>query len=398
MKKLLSIVLTLSLGAAMLLGCSTTASSAAGETKAGETQAAASGDSDDLKGAHVWVFKSQGNLFGDLMFQGFKEVVEKKGGKAVHKSPAETTVAAQVKLLDELITQGVKSISISTNGDQGYEEIVKKAQAAGIPFVSADSALAENLRVTHVNPTTQAGIGSSLVQAAVCIKLGVGYPEDGDLEKACEAALAAYSGEMINLGVLSASIDTPVQNGWIAKMNDELKKPMYEGKVNTTLDIKYGNDVLTESTTQANAFITENKVDVIISPTTIGMAAAGQALTSNPGSKIKLTGLGLPSEMQSFMPLAASDDEFSKVCPYMMLWDVIDLGRVTAGAAVAASEGTFDGKDGSGFSLEAFGNYPARDFKAQIDPDNPEGTATVVVVGLPFVFDKNNMAEWKDIL
>lgn len=406
MKKIFAVVVAVCLVATCLLaGCTSNApaaSQAAGGDMAASQAPAASaaggdtGSSSDLKGANVWVFKSQGNKFGDLMYEGFKEVMESKGEKAVFKAPAETTVTAQVQLLDELITQGVKSICISTNGDQGYEEVIKKATAAGIPVISADSKLPADLRVTHINPTTQAGIGTSLVQAAVLIKLGISYPADKDLEKAATDALASYSGPEMKFGVLSASVDTPVQNGWIEKMKLELQKDMYKGKVNPELDVKYGNDELTQSTTQANAFISENKVDVIISPTTIGMAAAGQALTAAPTSKIKLTGLGLPSEMQSFMPVSADEDEFSKICPYMMLWDVIDMGRVMGAAAYAATQKTFDGKAGSSFEMDAYGDYQARSYSAENDPDGGEGT--VVIVGDPYVFDKSNMATWIPIL
>ncbi|MDR0599690.1 MAG: substrate-binding domain-containing protein [Treponema sp.] len=347
-------------------------------------------------GVNAWVFKSSGIIFGDLLYQGFKEVMDSKGEKSTYQAPAEPTVTAQVQILDELITQGVKSISISTNGDQGYDRIMQKAKDAGVPLFSADSALSPDLRVTHINPTSQTGIGTALIQAAVLINLRIPYPADKDLAKAVNAALASYNGPEMKFGVLSASVDTPVQNGWIVKMHEELQKDIYKGKVNPELDVKYGNDVLTESTTQANAFISENKVSVIISPTTIGMAAAGQALSAAPNSGIKLTGLGLPSEMQSFMPLSPNDDEFSKVCPYMMLWDVIDMGRVLAGAAYAATQGTFDGKPGSSFQLDAYSSYPARTYKAENDPDGKPGT--VVIVGDPYVFYKDNMADWINVL
>ena len=69
------------------------------------------------------------------MYEGFSEYLEAKGEKTAYKSPAETTVAAQVQMLDELITQNVASITISTNGDAGYDEVFKKAQEKGIPIV-----------------------------------------------------------------------------------------------------------------------------------------------------------------------------------------------------------------------------------------------------------------------
>ena len=42
--------------------------------------------------------------------------------------------------------------------------------------------------------------------------------------------------------------------------------------------IKY--EMTVDDLTQAQAFIAENSVDCIISPTTVGIAAAGQALKS----------------------------------------------------------------------------------------------------------------------
>ena len=375
-----------------LVGCSTTEST--GGTEGGaEKPAAEAGKGDaSMEGTHVFMFKSTGNSFGDLMYEGFSEYLEAKGEKTAYKSPAETTVAAQVQMLDELITQNVASITISTNGDAGYDEVFKKAQEKGIPIVSVDSEANPEYRICHTNQAEPQDIGSYLVQAAVLITLGVDYPGDGKMEETVKTELGKYSGDEIKLGVLSASIDTPVQNSWIAAMETELAKDFYAGKVSPELDKKYGNDDLTESTTQAQAFIAENAVDCIISPTTVGIAAAGQALKS-ANSEIKLTGLGLPSEMQSFMPKSADEDAFEYVCPYMMLWDVIHLGAVSGAATYAAVNDGFDGSVGSSFEMDAFRDYEAATYEAY---ESGEGTA--VLAGTPFIFEKNNMAEWIDVL
>ncbi|HHV11601.1 MAG TPA: substrate-binding domain-containing protein [Clostridiales bacterium] len=386
-KKLLALGLSISMIVSAMAGCSTTNQQATGGADSGKASTGA--NSDSLEGAHVFMFKSTGNTFGDLMFEGFEEYMKSNNQKAVYKSPAETTVAAQVQLLDELITQKVASITISTNGDAGYDEVFKKAKDAGIVITSIDSAASPDYRTTHVNQADPNDIGAYLVQAAVLITLGIDYPEDGDMKAAVTTALSSYSGDEIVLGVLSASIDTPVQNSWIAAMEVELKDSVYAGKVSPTIDKKYGNDDLTESTTQAQAFVAENKVDCIISPTTVGIAAAGQTLKSS-NSKIKLTGLGLPSEMQSFMPSAASDDAFASVCPYMMLWDVIHLGAVSAASTLATIDGSFDGAVGSSFQMDAFREYPATTYEAY---DNGDG-GTAVLAGTPYVFYKGNMADW----
>lgn len=380
MKKGLAIALSACLVLTMFTGC--------GKSGAPTTSGGTTGG---LAGANVFMFKSTGNSFGDKMFQGFSEVIKADGGTPINKSPAQTTVQGQVQLITELITQKVASITISTNGDTGYDEVFKKAKDAGIKIVSVDSKASAAYRVTHVDPTSQVGIGQSLVQAATLIALHKDYPADGDLQKACDAALASYTGKEIKFGVLSAAIDTPVQNGWIDKMKAELARSVYKGKVSSSLDIKYGNDDPTASTTQANAFVSENSVNVIISPTTIGMVAAGQVLKNNPSCKIKLTGLGLPSEMKDYCPNSASDDAFNSVCPYMFLWDVYDLGRVAAAATWAACKEGYTGAVGSTFKLAAMDDYPARTFTTI---QHPSDSGTEVLVGKPFSFYKGNMAEW----
>ena len=373
---------------AMAMGLATTMALAA------PAAVSAAGNTSDVSGSHVFMFKSVGNAFGVIMYEGFSSYMEQVGENCTEKSPAETTVAAQVQLIDEAITQGCKSISISTNGDTGFDEVFAKAQEKGVPIVSVDSSASADYRVTHNNQASTEDIGAMQVRAAVLQVLGVAYdPEDATMEKTVEAALTDYDGDEIRLGVLSAGIDTPVQNGWIAVMEKELQKDIYKGKVSPELNKKYGDDEATKSTTQAQAFLAENNVDAIISPTTVGIAAAGEVLTQAK-SDIKLTGLGLPSEMKNYMPATADDDEFSFVCPYMMLWDVSHLGASTAAIQMAVQNDGFDGSEGSTVDMEAWGEYDAETFTAE---DNGDG-GTGVLTGQPYVFYKDNMAEWVDKL
>ncbi|MFC2420284.1 MAG: substrate-binding domain-containing protein, partial [Treponema maltophilum] len=348
-------------------------------------------DGGSVKDAHVFIFKSTGNTFGTLMYQGFQTHMNSMGEKCVDKSPADTTVAAQVQMIKELINQGIKSLTISVNGDEGFDEVIALAKQKGIKVISVDSALKASQREAHVIPASQQEVGQALIQAAVCIKLGVPYPKDGNMKKAAANALASYNGKVINLGILSAGVTTTVQNNWIAAMEVELKDPIYKGKVNPVLDKKYGDDDLTKSTTQANAFVSENKVDVIISPTTVGMMAAGEVLKSSK-SAIKLTGLGLPSEMKAYMPSSPSDNEFASVCPYMFLWDVIDLGYTAAVAVDSLCKGTYNSAVGKELKVPAYGEYPDRVMKTISDPDAPGGT--LISVGAPYSFHKGNMAVW----
>lgn len=118
-KRLLSIFLCLAMLSAVIMGCSTGKEKNACEIK--EKNVAEAEEEDALEGTHVFMFKSVGNSFGNLMYEGFAEYLTTKGEKVAYWSPEETTVDAQVKIMEELIAQNVASITISTNGSTGYE-------------------------------------------------------------------------------------------------------------------------------------------------------------------------------------------------------------------------------------------------------------------------------------
>ena len=402
MKKLFALLLVLVMMVA-IAGCATeeAAPSTGGETKTeAKTEAAKTEAAKTEAEKHVFMFKSTGNLFGDLMYRGFEEAVTSLGGVAEYVSPAETTAAAQVQLVEELINQGVSSITISANDGDAFNAIAKLAESKGVKLLSADSAINPAVRTSHTIPTTIDGVGRHLVYAAIMILAEVPYEEGMDMSAKTNEILKAdtFKADPIKVGILSATTTSPVQNLWIASMEKELAMlaEMYPGNIldaneskdDSMLDIKYGNDDPQDSVTQANAFISEDAVDVIVAPTTVGMFAGGQQLVNNPDSKIKLTGLGLPSEMANFMPTSAAN-EFDAVCPYMMLWNVIDLGAVSGAAAVASVAGTYDGSVGSSF------DYDGTTYEAIADPDSD---GAVIVVGNPFVFYQGNMEVWKETL
>lgn len=381
-----------------LAGCSTTTSTVGDETEAEIEIEIEASEEDTVKeevsldGAHVFLFKSEDNPFGTLMYEGFEEYMAELEVTTVYKAPKEATARAQIEMLEELISQNVGSITISASGDEGYDEVFEKAHEAGIPVVSVDSEVNTEYRICHVEQALSQEIGSYLVQAAVLITLGIDYPGDGKMEATVKEELDKYSGEKIQLGILSSSEDSPAQSEWIAAIEEELEKDFYSDKVSSELDIKYGHDDDVESKVQAGAFLREDKVDCIISPTTVGLAAAAQVLNDN-NSKVKLTGLGLPSEMQEFMPLSEEEDAFESVCPYMILWDVSHLGATAAAAICAAVNDGFTGEAGEMFEMNIFRDYEETRYEAYTG-----GVDTSVLAGVPIIFYKGNMAEWIEVL
>ena len=284
---------------------------------------------------------------------GFGEVMERNNEKYFDKSPSEANVGSQVQMIETLTMQQVKSITISASGTTGYDEVLKRAVAKGIKVVSTDSPASPKYRVTHVEHTRTNEVGKWLARAATLIACGVDYgdpneeaewdnnlllrgPVKNALDKRIDLIHSATGEDdkpkQVKFGILSSTQDSPSQNEWIKFIQKELQNSddeelngLYsEALIDTNPDILYGDDEAVKSTEKANIFI-ERNVDVIIAPTTVGMAAAATAIKDRKVSNVKLTGLGMPSECYGTMPTGINDPnpDCASVCPYMMLWDVI---------------------------------------------------------------------------
>ena len=160
----------------------------------------------------------------------------------------------------------------------------------------------------------------------------------------------------------------------------------------TLVEVAYGDDENQKSTDQTQALLSKYPdLKVICAPTTVGIAAAAKVLQDKK-STVKLTGLGLPSEMAAYI-----GDDADHSCPYMFLWNPIDLGRLAA----HASGGVYVGTKGS---LKMEGGTIGGTFTAGNMENSPytltavEGTNySEIILGQPFRFDGANIAEWAQV-
>ena len=81
------------------------------------------------------------------------------------------------------------------------------------------------------------------------------------------------------------------------------------------------------------------------------------------------------------------DDE-AHSCPYMYLWNPLDVGSLGAYTSMALVEGTITGKAGDKFQAGEMGDY-------QVIEASDGGTE--IILGPPFKFDSTNIAEWKAV-
>jgi rhamnose transport system substrate-binding protein len=181
-----------------------------------------------------------------------------------------------------------------------------------------------------------------------------------------------------DFAVLSASPDAANQNAWIAAMKDALKDPKY-AKLNL-VDTVYGNDQSEESSRQALALVDKYpKLKLIMAPTTVAIAAASKALSDEKlCDKVKVSGLGLPSEMITYTKNGCA--------PEFALWSFVDLGYLTYYTTYLLSTGAIKGVEGEQFVAGRMGTYSITK-----DPTRPNTNALRVLMGPFTIYNKDNV-------
>ena len=304
---------------------------------------------DDMKIALV--VKALGIGFFEAAAKGAEEAAAELGGvKIIYTGPTDTTAEGQIEVINSLIAQGVDAIAISANDPDALVPSLKKAMSRGITVISWDSGVAADGRQMHLNPSSNALIGNTI------IKLAADHmPSGGDV------------------AILSASATATNQNIWI----EEAKKvlPNYSG-VNLVATV-YGDDLSDKSYREAQGLMSSYpNLKAIIAPTTVGILAASQAVTdAGKIGEINVTGLGLPSEMAGAVDSGATKS--------FAIWNPIDLGYSAAMLAHNIANGA---KTGPGATIEM-----GRMGSATLDDNNEAAMSD------PFTYDSSNIDQFKTI-
>ena len=315
--------------------------------------AAAAGEGQKL----AMVVKSAGNAFMELAAGAFKETAEAEGATVEIVYPEAPTADAQIKVLDNLISQDFDAIAISANDVNALQAKLQEAMDAGIKVSSFDSAPNPDSRQIFVNQAGTVEVAQALMDAVLDITGGEGQ-----------------------WAILSATSQAANQNAWIDAMKTIMEGDEKYSKLEL-VEVAYGDDLPDKSTEQTAALL-QNYPDlkVICAPTTVGIGAAAKYLQDN-GAACKITGLGLPSEMKEY----TGDD---KACPYFYLWNMEGLGTLTAYTTMAMVAGDITGAAGDTYTAGVLGDYEV--------VEAADG-GTEVILGAPMEFNGENIEEWAEI-
>jgi rhamnose transport system substrate-binding protein len=295
------------------------------------------------------VAKSLGNGFFDAVHKGAQEAAKELDAEVIFVGPTTPTAEGQIETLNSLIAQRVDAIAVSANDPDALAPTLKKAMDRGIKVVSYDSAVAQSGRQAHLAPSSDQLIGETVV--ALVAELA---PEGKG-----------------KFAVVSATPTSTNQNSWLEQMRTALAaQPGLQ-----MVAVAYGDDVSDKSYREAAALLKQHPdLAVLVSISSVGIVASAKAVEdAGLTGKVKVTGLGLPSELAGYVQKG--------VVPKFAIWNPIDLGYSITQIAVNLARGAEVAKPVS------MGRMGEVTFAAD----------GVGAMSKPFIYDASNVAEFAKI-
>ena len=302
-------------------------SSSSGSSQSSSTGASANAEAPIKKGLKVVSIPKQlGNPYEEFEHSGVQEAMKELGGSDRIQGSTDAGASSQVPIINSIVQQKPAAIVIAGNDPNAVAPALKQAAQRGIKVVAMDSDVAPDARSVFVNQVTTKLVGQNQVES-----------------------IAKQIGNKGQIAILSATANATNQNAWIKVMKDTLKDPKY--KDIKLVKVAYGDDDDQKSFQQMQGLIQAYpNLKGVISPTTVGVAAAARYLSKSPEKgKVKLTGLGFPNQMRKFVD-DGTVDEFQ-------LWVPKDVGYLAGQAAAALKAGRITGKEGEKFKAGRLGEY-----------------------------------------
>lgn len=301
----------------------------------------------------VYIPKNTGNPYFDPMIEGFRKAAEETGAEFTTVAPATADATSQLPLIKDQVQRGVNVLALSPNSPDALNPALRDAMRRGITVLTVDSDLtghedARTAAVLTVDPRT---VGQSQVELM--------------------GSLIDYRGK---IAILSATTDAPNQNAWIAVMKETLANdPKYKDM--ELVEIVYGNDEPQKSLTECEALLTKHPdLRGIISPTTVGIAAAAQCVeTAGKAAQVKVTGLGTPNQMRRFVK--------NGTVQAFALWSPYDEGYLAGQLGYQIASGSLKPAPGQSFQAGTLGERTFRE-------------NNVVITGPPVTFTAENIDDF----
>lgn len=291
--------------------------------------------------------KSKGNAYFISCKTGAERAAKDLGVDLIFDGPTDPDPAKQNEIVENWITLGVDVIAAACENKEGISTALRKAKTKGIKVITYDSDALSDARDFFVNQATPEGIANALMDEA--------------------ARLCDTQGEF---AIITASLTAANMNEWQKYI--ELRRASTYPNLKMVA-LRPCDDLKDRAQAEATALLGANPnlklIMAICSPAVPGAAEAVKQ--AGKTGKVKVIGLGLPSENRNYVKEGVTDT--------VILWKTEDLGYLTVYAAQALASGILKPGD----KLLAAG--PLGSFDVQGDN---------ILLGKPFLFTKDNIDQF----
>lgn len=296
----------------------------------------------------LMVSKQAGNAYFAAAEAGASKAAQELGDTVIFNSPANATASEQAQIINSAIAQHVNGIILSAIDPNAVVPDMQRALKQGIKAVTYDADINKSGRLAMAMQATSEGIGETLAQV-MC-----------DVVPNCSGPIAIESSEP----------DSPNLSVWVHWINVELSKPKYKNL--HVVETAYAGETDSGAYTTAQAILKAHPDLVgLIVPGSVQVAAAARAFDDeHVAGKVQLTGLGLPSELKSYVA--------NGTVQKFVIWSPYDLGYMAVYMEHDLINGSLKPEPGASFDAGALG-------PRKIGPDN------VVLLGPPLIVDKSNI-------
>jgi rhamnose transport system substrate-binding protein len=327
MRKVLFVLLAAAAICVLLAACSGTGEDAA---SGGESATTAAADDGIIR--IYFIPKNLGNPYFQALSSGFYDAISELGEERfdyVYTGPETPEATSQEAYVREAVQSGADAVFIAANSNDALNDVFDEARAAGVRLyiINQDIPGSEAHRDAAIMPVNFDTIGAAQIELL--------------------AEQIEYEGRF---AILSATADAPDQNFWIESMKEELANNPAYARMELAA-VVYGDDQAEKSAAEMEGLLAAHPdLKGVIAPTAVGLpAACGVVQAAGAAGRLKVTGLGLPSEMAEFVKAG--------VCESFQLWNPPYEGYIGAYMAWAGENEGFVPAPGETFSAGKLGNF-----------------------------------------
>lgn len=314
----------------------------------GGGSAGGSSSSSDEPISVAFVPKLQGIPYFEAMNAGGQQAAEELGIEWLYQGPTTADAAAQADIVRSFIQQDVDALIVAPNDPDSMAPLLQEAADKGIQVGTSDTDAPDSVRQVFVNQASVQGIGEALTDSLMTAMGGAGK----------------YA--IVSCGETAANL-----NAWIDVQKEYTASEYPDAEI---VDIVYAGEDQAAATSMATDLMNAN-------PDLTGLV--GECTSSAPGvaqavkdagktGSVFTVGLGTPLSMAPYLEDGSSSAS--------ILWDVQNLGYLTAWAGLQLAEGN---------------DFAAtNDVSADLPAVEYDDSTKVLLLGPPLEITKDNVGDF----